>query len=372
MVDRISLLPDAIICHILSFLHTKDAVSTSVLSKKWYPLWRFVPNVDLSDESVPDTDEKAYILFREFVLSVLLLRGTSQQIKRFTLKHHHYDNPNLNKWVSVVLQRGVEHLQLEMCTDCYYHKLPTGIFSCRTLVVLNLDAFYVNVNDVSSVELPLLKILHLGKFKFTEYRFLIELISGCPNLEDFVAIDVQCEKYGSKGKLKSITKLKRATILDCDFEFPLEALYNVEYLNLNIREVSPHYNDMPAFYNLTEMKLFFYEYRWQQLVELLNHCPKLQILKIHMSFGMEHDENWACPRFVPECVLLHLRECSIYEYGGMEGELQFARYILQNTRVLQTMKVHSFMSSSSDKKFQLLQELSLCPRGSATSKLVFI
>ncbi|KAK7251785.1 hypothetical protein RIF29_35304 [Crotalaria pallida] len=48
--DRISSLLDEVLCHILSFLPTKEAVVTSAVSKRWYPLWRSVTELDLSDE----------------------------------------------------------------------------------------------------------------------------------------------------------------------------------------------------------------------------------------------------------------------------------------------------------------------------------
>ncbi|XP_027114639.1 putative F-box/LRR-repeat protein At5g02930 [Coffea arabica] len=49
MVDRISGLPDAVLCHILSHLPTKLAAATSVLliSTRWRYIFASVPNIDL-------------------------------------------------------------------------------------------------------------------------------------------------------------------------------------------------------------------------------------------------------------------------------------------------------------------------------------
>ena len=53
MVDIISNLWVSILSHILSFLRTKEATITSILSSRWKPLWTLVPNLDLDDYKFP-------------------------------------------------------------------------------------------------------------------------------------------------------------------------------------------------------------------------------------------------------------------------------------------------------------------------------
>ncbi|MCI22522.1 F-box family protein, partial [Trifolium medium] len=51
--DMFDDLPDCILLHILSFLDTKPAVQTCILSTRWKDLWKRVPTLTLS--SSPDS-----------------------------------------------------------------------------------------------------------------------------------------------------------------------------------------------------------------------------------------------------------------------------------------------------------------------------
>ncbi|XP_045817489.1 F-box/FBD/LRR-repeat protein At1g78750-like isoform X2 [Trifolium pratense] len=152
-VDTISSLPDAILCHILYFLTTKEAVATSILSKRWIHLWHHVHNLNFPDIKVETV--RSSVLFNEFVYSVLLSReiiAGYNVMNSFTLDIR-YDNPhlafdlgfpNIRKWINVAVQRKLEHLCIRLDVDnlddngldydADYPNLPVSIFTCRTLV----------------------------------------------------------------------------------------------------------------------------------------------------------------------------------------------------------------------------------------------
>ncbi|CAI0413369.1 unnamed protein product [Linum tenue] len=67
--DRFSHLPGPILYHILSFLDTKSAVQTSVLSRVWNRVWKHVPALDLHRRSFRQAPS-----FERFVSKVLSLR----------------------------------------------------------------------------------------------------------------------------------------------------------------------------------------------------------------------------------------------------------------------------------------------------------
>lgn len=82
--------------------------------------------------------------------------------------------------------------------------------------------------------------------------------------------------------------------------------------------------------------------------------------------------KWKDPEIAPECLSSHLTTCSLRSYSGINCELQFAKYIMQNSRVLTTMKIQVAKSVETTTKHQMFNELSSCPMNSASCQLLFI
>ncbi|XP_057444507.1 F-box/FBD/LRR-repeat protein At4g00160-like, partial [Lotus japonicus] len=374
MDDRLSLLPDPILCHILSFLPTKQSVATSVLSKRWMPLWRSVPTLDLEYSNYTGNKEE-YARFVHSVYAFIVSRDMHHPIQKFRLNcsFHSYDPTNVSVWVNAVVQCKVQHLELSLCTPNPLQPLPnlSSIFTCKTLLVLKLQGTKLEPISSGSVDLPFLKLLHLQDLRFSKRACLAELLSGCPILEDFKAKRLYFHQDVADTEFKTLPKL-------------LGLVNNVKFLRIDwiARRLGngPGPYVFPMFHNLTHVEL---EYRtfntdWSEVVELLKCCPKLQVLIINQpslrfseSQLLEVPENWQYPPFVPKCILLHLKTCSLNNYRGTKGDFQFAKYIMRNGRFLKRLTISSSLGIKKRGKLELLKKLSSCKRRSATCKLSF-
>ncbi|KAL1208126.1 putative F-box/LRR-repeat protein [Cardamine amara subsp. amara] len=212
--DFINELPDTLLCDILSYLTTKEAASTSLLSRRWRYLLTFLPNLELDDSIFLHPDQRVknplheeglegfvyYIYgkrmklstsFPDFVDRILDLQG-NYPLHKFSLKMVNVNDPvdpdSFIPWIHKVLKRGVSDLNLVMNLK-ELESLPVKIFLSETLVKLRISIISGNgpVIDVKDVHLPKLKTLYLESVMFKEDDIgLSKLLSGCHVLEELV------------------------------------------------------------------------------------------------------------------------------------------------------------------------------------------
>ncbi|XP_010446085.1 PREDICTED: putative F-box/FBD/LRR-repeat protein At2g05300 [Camelina sativa] len=149
--DRISQLPDPLICHILNHLRTQEVVRTSVLSSRWRSLWLLVPSLEWARWKFPDFSSFKSFGDRFFHSD----RVTCLQNVELSLDTN--DASYLTSWIDALTKRKIQRLSVERG---FYHKMPLSLYVCETLT------------------------MYLNSVRYHKEATLERLVSSCPVLED--------------------------------------------------------------------------------------------------------------------------------------------------------------------------------------------
>ncbi|KAL6182181.1 hypothetical protein ACLB2K_043604 [Fragaria x ananassa] len=207
-------MPDAVLCHILSFLFTTEAVKTSVLSHRWKNVWASVPVLDLDEEEYDaDMNQPLYNpedCFAQFVNRVLMFR-CSGDIHRFRLATNGMDDVSLiYAWISTAIRRNVVEFDLTVQRSTVPpFEIPKSLFMCSTLVRFKLwlhRGIRVMI-PTSSNCFPSLKFLHVT-VHFPDSDSMEKLFSRLPVLEELI-IDGNFVESTTSNLDISAPKLKR-------------------------------------------------------------------------------------------------------------------------------------------------------------------
>ena len=200
-MDRVSNLPDSLLCHILSFLTTKEAVVTSILSSRWKTLWTLVPKLDFDShefERISSSDEEQSLnedygnnryrfTFTHIVTRAWAIRNlnNANPIKHFRLHWYSNDSDPIHAetWVRAALTPDLEVLDLLSGFSQRFNFSSTLLNYAKSLVVLKLKRIDVNLPS-SSFGFPSLKTLLLHSVWYTNGDTISELLSCCPVLQN--------------------------------------------------------------------------------------------------------------------------------------------------------------------------------------------
>ncbi|KAL0706888.1 hypothetical protein Bca4012_073314 [Brassica carinata] len=179
--DRISNLPDHLICQIIYLLSTEEAVRTSVLSTRWRHVWLWLPGFELSSRKFSDTN--AFVSFGDRFLDYS--RVTCIRKLKLTLG----DNANTVKdgsyftsWIDAAIKLKIQHLDIDWAAYDFFTHRRLRLHSCETLVYLRLSNLFLD--DEVFVVLPCLKTMYLEQNWYSSETNLKKLISSCPVLEN--------------------------------------------------------------------------------------------------------------------------------------------------------------------------------------------
>uniref|UniRef100_A0A2N9F7U0 F-box domain-containing protein n=1 Tax=Fagus sylvatica TaxID=28930 RepID=A0A2N9F7U0_FAGSY len=303
VVDRISNLPDSILSHILSFLRTKEAVATSILSSRWKPLWTHVPNLNLdedefkrmrisSDEQSHNADIIRYRFKFEHIVSRVCALRNANPLRKFRLRWGFGCDPiHVDTCVRAAIAQGLEELDLDLnlCPD---------------------QPFYMPLKAVLDVD------------------------PDCEYNEDD-------EEYGNK-EWNFISALNS-----------VKSLYLYRDTTLCLCRSSEF--DLPMFHNLTFLNFCVHSCMWHVLPLFLQRVPNLEVLildKVMTNCPYEECSitlEWIYYEDVPKCVSLHLTAFHFKGFKGFIDELKVVEQILKWARVLKKMTISSYPLDSEKK-----------------------
>ncbi|CAJ2668780.1 unnamed protein product [Trifolium pratense] len=232
--DMISNLPDFVIGYILSFLSTKEAVLTSVLSTRWKYMWTFLTKLDFRDYT-----NNNFNSFSNFVTRVLFHLNTAT-IQEFILEIPHYYDPYgyyTNQWISAVLSMRLKKIKVFFFLRGNEPKIPScpqlvsknNILSCPLFechesleelefMISSLASCIIKLPSSSFVSFSSLTVLSLaGIITFTSSNEIFqELTLNFPLLREYKA--VSCGFSGVKSITIEAPLLELVFILGMEFE----------------------------------------------------------------------------------------------------------------------------------------------------------
>ncbi|KAI3738410.1 hypothetical protein L2E82_28440 [Cichorium intybus] len=419
--DMISTLPDALLTQILLFLPEADVKQTRFLSNRWKDIWAFLPNLRLIMPSLSEEAKK----FENFVDQTLALRD-GMPIEEFYLYcSETCDYDSAYDWLCTVVKSKVQKLQLRFPHNRLKVKLCWNLFrTCDTLVELTLQGEFVLDVPRAELHFPCLKKINLVSIAYSEDEALMNLISGCPVLEELfverevngkfdnlkmfkvashslkrlriwfwrcvnfnVVIDApnleymyimdEISQHYTFTKLLSLVEAHIETLPNVSSEILLTSLSSVKILTIPDSTVLAEAYSIykPVFNNLVKFATGLEcNWGWIMLPDLLESMPNLE----HITFldglvprswaRVMFNMRWKPPMEVPHCLRFTMKEIIILNKEAItEEEFPLIRYLLRHSCHLETLSINAH-NISPNTRDQLLR----FPRGSAFCRIEFI
>ncbi|CAL9216210.1 unnamed protein product [Arabidopsis halleri] len=420
---RIYALPDDLLLQFLHHVPTKEAVATSILSKRWRYVWTMVPRLEFKDEgseSVGCFIEKSLQLHKATKIDSLIVE----------LGLHCPVDVDVGKLVENAVDRDVEDLEFKLLWTAEPTRFPKSLYSCDTLVDLTLSN-QILVDVSSPACLPSLLYLSLHYIVYKDEDSLVRLLSSSPVLkwltvhrhdndnlktftvkvssletlyymtswrkldeveEDEVEVDEVEDAYLIESLVIDSPALTYLTLVDvCEDYCLIENMPCIDVADIGFVD-NPSEKFLRSLSSVIHLHLFLtksmvaccntikfsrlieFYFRPDDLVDwleplmfLLQNSPKLKSLTIDAKTG-GLPPSWNQPIAIPECLSSHLEIFGWRGYGGREDEKHVMTYILANSKCLKTVEI-SLLATCNLEETQ--KEFESMPRISTSSRLLF-
>lgn len=296
--DQISRLPDEVLTLILSFLSLKEAMGTSVLSRRWRYAWTYNPcSFNFSAEKTMygimysgRSHEIEMIRYVRGVNRLLKLhRGNKIDQLRVCFSLNARNHRDVDEWVRLALQKKVKSLELNF-SNSFGHSQSNPYIFPSLQELLNSTACSSSISTTPFTHLKSLSLIHLSVTK----EVLHYVLANCCSLEQLC---VEGSKQLSDFKVVGPSlKLKYLELHRC------EPLQNLEISAPNLvtfvysgpKEMHP-FKDAPL---LSDLRLHD-QYCYDFIFESHRHLSFMSRLeKLHLTIPPDVSDDLVL-QFVP-------------------------------------------------------------------------
>ncbi|XP_020871338.1 putative F-box/FBD/LRR-repeat protein At2g05300 isoform X3 [Arabidopsis lyrata subsp. lyrata] len=333
--DRISELPDPLICQILTHLPAKDTVRTSVLSIRWTNIWLCVPSLKLTSRDFSNFN--AFVSFGDRFFH----SDRSSCIHKLELTiNENEEKSYIISWIDAAVKRKVQHL----CVRCHirrcYPEMPISLYDaaferfiscCPVLEDLRINGC-VSKPQPFRVHSRSLKRLYIGDC----YSTLVDSVPG-------VVIDAP--------------QLCCLSILDNKSK-RFKMIYNYSKSE-----------SLPQFSFMSRLSVTFSPQDLKWLATFLESCPNLKSLVVVLFDYYHYEELHSEEMNKIKCLQSSLEFVDFKLFSGHVAEMKLVRCFLENCAILKKLTLHLDSKSTEDEIVKTLLEI---PRASTTCEVVIV
>ncbi|PRQ41695.1 putative F-box domain, FBD domain, leucine-rich repeat domain, L domain-containing protein [Rosa chinensis] len=300
MVDRVSALPDDILVSLVSRLPPKEAVATSVLSRRWQNvgLSTMTLRFDAVDFSI-DSNKRLYSCEPdEFIeqeswkyinwVNHVVQHHRGKHIEEFRISFclDSRFSSSINEWIQFAMEKSVERLELDFYPEVFdKHKDYTIPHRLLGLCIPSLGSC------IGFKSLKVLRLRHVG----VTGEVLEYFLSNCPLLERLSVTSAK-DLFNLRVVGSSIA-LKYLVILNCSNLETIEIrdVNIVSFIYCGFRSTNLLISNVPLLSRVTVSKECWQKDFISVVFAQLSCClSNLEILKLHIQ-GAAYNENPALP-----------------------------------------------------------------------------
>nr|XP_043625889.1 F-box/FBD/LRR-repeat protein At1g13570-like [Erigeron canadensis] len=368
--DILSTIPQSIIESILMLMPIKDAVKTSILSRKWRYCWTTMPMLAFDDHMVKVEASNHGKGLKKYKLVNAILNVLFQH-KGLELQFHYYGEMGFEfDQIILYLSNSKKLMKLfgPQNTSNNFYRLPSSFFSLQGLETL----FLSNCNVVTPSTFngfSKLEHLYLHHFEITS-KSLRRLLSNCPLLKHISLSGGYKEDFAEENKFTF------AELIEC---VPLIRTLDISQSHMKYLAMGGMPQELPT--SLVYLKCLLLDVcqrnkdEISSTLSLMRNSPNLEVINFKI-YEVLHDGHISINQLdfhdYSGFNLDHLKTFTLSCYTHSALQFEFVKLVLAKAPMLREAYIELDANVSIDKEARILRDMIRLPfaRASSSAELI--